>query len=77
MQSVSGRELDEERHRRANEMGVRRFAVLPGIYVALHHATRIVDVTAVEAGTMVDVFPDDREPSGWSAMTFSSAGDPR
>ena len=75
VQSVPRRKLDEERHRRADEMGVRRFAVFPRIDVPLHDATRIVNVTAVETGTMVDVFANDREAADRGAMALAPAGD--
>ena len=77
VQSVTGRELDEEWHRRADEMRMGRLAVLPAIDVSFHDAAGIVDVTAVETRAMIDVFPDHAEMPDRSAMAFATTGNAR
>ena len=58
-------------------MGVRRLAVRPPVDVCLHHSAGVVDVIAVKAGAMIDVFPDYAETPDRRAVTFASAGDAR
>src|SRR3954464_12730765 len=55
VQSVTGRELDEERHRRADKMRTARLIVFPAIDVRFHDAARIIHVVAVQARPVIDV----------------------
>src|SRR4051812_2815935 len=58
-------------------MGVRWFGILPAVDIPFHHPAGIVDVTAVEARSMIDVFPDYGEMAQRSAVPLTSARDPR
>jgi hypothetical protein len=77
VQPVPGRELDEEGHGCALEMGVRRFRILAAVDIAFHYPAGIVDIIAVETGAMVDVFPNYGEPPNRRAVPLPPARDAR
>ena len=58
-------------------MRMGRFRVTPGIDVSSHDPTGIINVVAVETGTMILVLTHYVKTTDWSAVSFASTGYPR
>ena len=74
VQSVARRELEKVGHRRAHEVGMRRFGVTPRVDVGLHDSVRVVDVVTIETGAMILVLADHLKATNGSAISFATAG---
>jgi hypothetical protein len=75
MQPVAGTELQEERHRCADEMSAGRLGTFSDIDVLLDRATGRIRVVSVNAGVMVDILLQDAELTDRGIVPFTSGGD--
>src|SRR3984893_19533732 len=76
VQSISGRELEKVRHRRAYKFRMRRLRIFPHIHVWPHDPARlVVDIGAVEAGSMILVLADDAEMANRGLVPLATARD--
>lgn len=74
MQPVARFELNEEGHRRPNEMRTRRPRVFSRIDIGLHHVAVVTDVVAIQTGAMLFVFADDSETTRGRVVTLAPSG---
>src|ERR1700674_329628 len=71
VQSISRRELEKVRHRRAYKFGMRRLRIFPHVHVWPDDPARlVVNIGAVEAGSMILVFADDAELTNRRSVPF-------
>src|SRR5437870_1811513 len=72
VQPKARRKLEEERHRRADELGVSRLRSAPDILVGAVDVPRSVAIGTIDAGALIQVFADDAEMSYRRAMSLAS-----
>src|SRR5438477_4281647 len=77
VQSISRRELQEVRHRRAQKMGMGRLRIFPHIHVWPNDSAGVVHVITVKAGTVTLVFADNTELTKRRSVSLTTTRDSR
>lgn len=74
VQTIARLELHEEWHRRTAKTSAGRLAMLPYIHIGLHHVAAVVDVVAVDAGSMIAILPNHPESPSGRSVPFATRG---